>query len=119
MANPYNAPEISVQEAAQKLKSGEDVILMDVREPHELLRAKLPDEWVTSVPLSRLARELLDGLPENVRQKDAKIIVMCHTGVRSAQVTAWLRQQGWTDVWSLAGGIDAWARHIDPKVGFY
>jgi len=45
--------------------------------------------------------------------------VLCHHGVRSAQVTGWLAQQGWTNIKSVRGGIDAYARQIDQAVGFY
>jgi rhodanese-related sulfurtransferase len=54
-----------------------------------------------------------------VQAKETEIVVMCHHGVRSAQVVSWLRQQGWTNVWNLSGGIDAYARDVDPAVGFY
>ncbi len=47
------------------------------------------------------------------------IVVVCHHGVRSMNVTAWLRQQGFEKVQSLRGGIDRWAREIDPKVPIY
>jgi len=125
MSNPNALPEISVQDLSQKLSTGDSFILMDVREPHELQYAKLPDEvcgythTVTFVPMSKLAQELLDGLPETVQDKETEIVVMCHTGRRSGQVTAWLRQNGWTNVHNLTGGIDAYARLIDPSVGLY
>jgi rhodanese-related sulfurtransferase len=119
MPNPYSAPEISVKTLSKKLKNGHSFILMDVREPHELLHAKLNDEWTTLVPLSRLAREQLKGLPDSIQEKETEIIVMCHTGVRSAQVTAWLRQNGWNNVFNLEGGIHAYANQIDPTVGYY
>ena len=112
-------PEIDVQTLSEKLSHREAFVLLDVREAHEFEYAKLPDEWVTPLPLSKLARELLDGLPESTQAKDTEIVVMCHTGRRSAQVTAWLRQNGWTNVYNLTGGIEAYARHIDPSVGFY
>ncbi|HLF91781.1 MAG TPA: rhodanese-like domain-containing protein [Anaerolineales bacterium] len=119
MPNPYGVPEITAQTLHEKFTDGEPIVLMDVREPHELQYAKLPDEWVTLVPLSKLAREYLNGLPESVQAKETEIVVMCHTGQRSAQVTAWLIQNGWTNVYNLLGGIDAYARTIDPSVGFY
>lgn len=118
-SNPYAVPQIHVQELSQKLTDGEALVLLDVREPDEFLYAKLPDEWVTRLPLSKLARDLLSGLPESIQAKGTEIVVMCHTGQRSAQVTAWLRQNGWTNVYNLAGGIEAYARLIDPSVGFY
>jgi rhodanese-related sulfurtransferase len=50
---------------------------------------------------------------------EKRIVVICHHGVRSMNVTAWLRQQGLADVQSLRGGIDRWSREIDPKVPLY
>ena len=48
-----------------------------------------------------------------------KLVVFCHVGQRSAQVTFWLQDLGWQKVASLAGGIDAYARQVDPEIGFY
>ncbi|MBK8049352.1 MAG: rhodanese [Anaerolineales bacterium] len=119
MPNPYGAPEISVNAVDEKLKAEDDFVLLDVREPYELLRAALPDRRVQLAPVSRLAQFQLEGLPIEAQAQDADIIVFCHHGVRSAQVTQWLRQQGWTNVASMAGGIDAWAQVIDASVGRY
>jgi rhodanese-related sulfurtransferase len=118
MANPYGVPEISVQEVAQRRAAGEDFIVLDVREPMELNWASL-EEDVEHVPMSRLASEREAALPEGMMDKDKEIVVMCHHGNRSAQVAAWLRGQGWTNVWNLTGGIDAYAREVDPDVGMY
>jgi rhodanese-related sulfurtransferase len=119
MANPFGIPEINVHEVAEKRENGEDFILMDVREPHELTLASLGD-GVTLVPMSQLASQQLEALPPEIADdKEAEIVVMCHTGRRSGQVTMWLRQQGWTNVLNMTGGIDAWARQVDPDVGFY
>jgi rhodanese-related sulfurtransferase len=101
------------------LAGDQDFILMDVRELHELNRARLAFPQVQVVPLSELARRQLDGLPESLQDKRAEIVVMCHHGVRSAQVTAWLLGNGWTNVINLAGGIDAYAKEIDPMIGLY
>jgi adenylyltransferase/sulfurtransferase len=118
-SRPSYPPEINVQDLSKKLSAGDAFVLLDVREPHELQYAQLPADWVTLLPLSKLSRELLDGLPESVQSKETEIVVMCHTGRRSAQVTAWLRQNGWTNAYNLTGGIEAYAREIDPSVGFY
>ena len=112
-------PEITVTELSQKLQSDEDFILLDVREPHELNFAKLMDSRLQTTPMSRLAREGTNALSESARSKDATIYVMCHHGNRSGQVTAWLAQQGWKNVFNVRGGIDEYARKIDQSVGFY
>lgn len=119
MSNPYGMPGIDVQQLAQKLANGDEFILLDVREPVELLYANLGDNVLTA-PLSELAQRQLDALPAEVRNnQEAEVVVMCHHGNRSAQVTAWLRQQGWQNVFNLDGGIDAYAIAIDPSVGRY
>jgi rhodanese-related sulfurtransferase len=112
-------PEITVTELSQKLKSDEEFILLDVREPHELDLAKLSDSRLEVTPMSRLAREGPEALSEAVRSQDATIYVMCHHGNRSARVTEWLAQQGWKNVFNVRGGIEKYAREIDNSVGFY
>jgi len=112
-------PEITVTELSEKLKSEDKFILLDVREPHELDFAKLTDSRLEVTPLSRLAREGINALSESTKSKDSTIYVMCHHGNRSGQVTAWLAQQGWNNVFNVRGGIDEYARQIDQSVGFY
>lgn len=120
MSNLYGVPGISPQELVQKSQQDDaDFILLDVREQHELALASLGD-WVTHVPLSELADKQQEALPEPIRNdKDVEMVVMCHHGHRSAQVTAWLLHHGWTQVWNLDGGIDAYAMTVDPGVGRY
>ena len=112
-------PEITVQQLAEKLKSPDGFILLDVREPWELRMAKISDGRLVEQPMSELARRGLDALAEPVQQQDAEIYVLCHHGVRSANVTDWLASQGWTNVFSVAGGIDEYAEQVDPSVGKY
>ena len=116
--NPSGVPELMVEELAQRLERGEMPILLDVREPVEREMAQLNNE-VEAAPVSALVRQGEEALPEAARDREAEIVVYCHHGIRSAQVVTWLRQQGWSNVWNLAGGIDAYARRVDPSVGFY
>jgi rhodanese-related sulfurtransferase len=111
--------EITVTDLAAKLKSEEQFILLDVREPVELDYAKIDDARLEFAPISRLAEQGLDALPESVRPQDATIYVICHHGNRSMQVTAWLAGQGWKNVFNVSGGIDEYARRVDFSVGFY
>ena len=111
--------EISVETLAEKLKSQEKFVLLDVRETWELNLAKIGDARLEVAPTSHLANEGLVALPESVRSRDAEIYVMCHHGVRSADVTGWLASQGWKKVFSVAGGIDEYARKVDSSVGMY
>ena len=112
-------PEITVTELSEKLKSEDTFILLDVREPHELNFAKLSDPRLDVTPMSRLAREGTQALSDSAKVQDATIYVICHHANRSGQVTAWLAQQGWKNVFNVRGGIDAYAREIDQSVGLY
>ena len=112
-------PEITVTDLSEKLQSQDSFILLDVREPMELDLAEITDSRLEVTPLSRLAQEGIEALSEAARQKDSAIYVMCHHGNRSAQVTAWLAQQGWTNVYNVRGGIHEYARTVDNSVGFY
>jgi len=112
-------PEITVTDLSEKLRSNASFILLDVREPHELGFARLADNRVEVTPMSRLTREGTKALSESAQSQDATIYVLCHHGNRSAQVTAWLAQQGWKNVYNVRGGIDEYARKVDPTVGFY
>ena len=112
-------PEVTISELSEKLKSQDAFILLDVRERNELDYAAINDKRLQFTPMSRLAREGTQALSEAAQSQDATIYVMCHHGNRSAQVTAWLAKQGWKNVFNVRGGIDEYARKIDPSVGFY
>src|SRR6266498_3760144 len=112
-------PEITVTELSEKLNSEDKFILLDVRELDELEYAKLTDNRLEVAPMSRLAHQGTKALSESAQSQDATIYVMCHHGNRSAQVTAWLAQQGWKNVFNVRGGIDEYARVIDQSIGFY
>jgi rhodanese-related sulfurtransferase len=112
-------PEITVQELALKMKEGEKFILLDVRETWETNLARIDDERAFLLPMSRIARDRKDAFPPALRDPQTEIVVMCHHGIRSADVTAWMRQQGWLNVSSLVGGIAAYAEKVDASVGTY
>lgn len=117
--NGLEIPEIDVHELARRLESDRDFVLLDVREPWELERARISDNRVRIAPVSQLARAGVTELPTEVQLQQSEILVLCHHGVRSAQVTGWLRAQGWTRVFNVRGGIDDYARQVDPGVGMY
>ena len=120
MPNPYGAPEVSVHDVVDKQQQGTEFLLIDVREPNELELASLPVGEFINLPLKELRERRLDALPEALSQnKEADVVLFCHKGLRSAQVTVFLRQQGWSNAVSMAGGIDAWAEEIDESVGKY
>lgn len=112
-------PEISVDELAEKLKSDEKFILLDVRELSELVYAKITDARLEVVPVSRLAQVGLEALSESVKSQEVPVYVICHHGSRSVQVTMWLAQQGWKNIVNVRGGIDEYARKVDKSVGLY
>ena len=111
--------EISPQAVAEKLKLNETITVLDVRELWEVERVHLDDPHVTVLPLSRIGAELENAFPDSLKDRAAEIIVMCHHGSRSGQVTQWMRQNGWQNVRNLTGGIDAYAAKIDKTIGFY
>jgi rhodanese-related sulfurtransferase len=105
--------EIRPQELADRLAAGEPVYLLDVRRPWEHATASLPGSYL--VPLHELAARAGEIEP----QPGAPVVVYCHHGIRSLSAVALLERLGFRDVWSLAGGIDAWSLLIDPRVPRY
>jgi rhodanese-related sulfurtransferase len=110
-------PTISVEDFAQRLgESGQEHLqLIDVREPAEAAIAAVPG--FTLLPLSQYN----DWAAKIHQQFDAsrETIVMCHHGMRSAQMCQWLIDQGFTQVHNLVGGIDAYAQRVDPQIPRY
>ncbi len=112
-------PEISIKRFAEKLKTSNPFIILDVREPWEVERVHLDDSRLVCRPMSRIASEGLKALPDEARSLEAEIYVICHQGVRSTQVAMWLASLGWKHVFTVAGGIDEYARKIDRKLARY
>jgi len=81
--------------------------------------AKIKDPRLEVVPMSGLARAGVKALPASAKTPQAEVFVLCHQGVRSAQVARWLVSEGWKNVFSVSGGIDEYARKIDGSVGSY
>lgn len=113
VSSPAMVREISVRELDRKLKAGEPVYLVDVRQPWEHETAALPDSVL--VPLNEL-RERADEInpPEG-----ALVVAYCHHGVRSLSAAELLERLGHKPVVSLRGGIDAWSLQIDPTLPRY
>lgn len=112
----WNIPEITPQELAARLKDDRKPFLLDVREQDEWNTVHI--EGAVLAPTSLLGERGLDALPADW-QKDAEIVVYCHHGSRSAQVTAWLLRNGYTDVRNLSGGIDGYAAATDSSLPRY
>lgn len=102
---------ITPAELDEKLKRGEKFFLIDVREPQEHEAARI--EAAQLLPLSRF-QEWAGAL-----NAEDEIVVICHHGIRSAQVCAYLAGQGFTKMVNLAGGIDAWSCDVDRSVPRY
>jgi adenylyltransferase/sulfurtransferase len=103
--------EIEPVEVARRLADGEALAILDVRLPHELRLAALPG--AIAIPLHELP-ERLGELP-----RDRPIVTLCHVGVRSLHAADLLRERGFAGAKSLAGGIEAWSREVDPSVPRY
>jgi sulfur-carrier protein adenylyltransferase/sulfurtransferase len=103
--------DISASDLAARLRGGEKIRLIDVREPHELAISSLPAE--ENFPLGQLAARLseLDSAQE--------LVLFCKTGVRSTRALELLVSAGFKKVKNLHGGINAWAREVDPKLPIY
>ena len=109
-------PETDVETLAQKLADDPSAVqLIDVREPHELELASVPH--FTNLPLSQFPA--WSGCIHTQFDNEKETIVMCHLGMRSAQMCQWLMGQGFTNVKNLSGGIDAYSLRIDASVPRY
>lgn len=105
-----NVPEMQPEELSRKLAAGEDVFVLDVRDPYEYQIANIHGYLIP-----------LRELPARVSELDAgrEIVAHCHSGVRSAQAVDFLRKLGFPKVSNLAGGILAWSDRVDPRVPKY
>jgi sulfur-carrier protein adenylyltransferase/sulfurtransferase len=110
-------PQMQVEELKRRIDAGHDVVVLDVREPHELAIANMkkakPD--VKHIPLGDLPRRT-NELDEF---KETDIVVHCRSGVRSQSAAMHLQSAGFAKVHNLAGGILAWSDRIDPSVPKY
>jgi rhodanese-related sulfurtransferase len=104
--------EITPEEVKSRLDAAEPFTLLDVRESWEFETARI--EGAKLMPMG--------DVPSRAHQEldpDEPIVVICHHGVRSLNVTVWLRQQGFEKAQSMRGGIDAWSRRVDERVPMY
>ncbi len=104
-------PEMTPAELKAKLDAGEDIFVLDVREPHEYEIAKI--EGTTLIPLGQLAQRV-DEL-----NSTADIVIHCKSGMRSAKAQKLLKEMGFSRVTNLAGGILRWSGEVDPSIPRY
>lgn len=106
---------LRVQDLEDAVRARPGTVLLDVREPWEtaLAAIELDGAHTLRLPLSRLASSV-DEIP-----RSQPVVCICHHGVRSAQVVAFLLRAGWADVYNLEGGVDAWSCQVDPAVPRY
>jgi sulfur-carrier protein adenylyltransferase/sulfurtransferase len=102
--------EMQVEELKRRLDAGDDIYVLDVREPHEYQIANLGGHLIP-----------LGDLPNRINELDTsrEIVAHCKSGGRSAKAVTFLRQAGFKKVHNLAGGITAWADRVDPKMPKY
>ena len=103
-------PQMSVKELKQKLDAGEDFQLIDVREPYEVKIAAIGGKLIPQNDVPQRLAEI---------DRDREVVVHCRSGARSQRIAEFLKQNGYTQVSNLAGGILAWSDEIDPKVQKY
>jgi rhodanese-related sulfurtransferase len=106
-----NSMEITPAEIKERVDRGENVFLVDVREPWEYELCHIGGAKL--MPMG--------SIPANLQALDVDedVVCYCHHGTRSMDVAVWLRGQGVQRAKSLAGGIDRWSVEIDPRVPRY
>jgi molybdopterin/thiamine biosynthesis adenylyltransferase/rhodanese-related sulfurtransferase len=110
-ANMKNGiPQITVKELKRRLDAGEDVQLIDVREPYEFQIAQIGGKLIPQNDVPNRLGEI---------DRNREVVVHCRSGARSQKIAEFLKQAGYPRVANVAGGILAWSDEIDPKVQKY
>lgn len=114
MGTPNDLPvEIDVHSVREMIDSNAEFLLLDCREPEECAIARLAA--ATPIPMAQIPSRLAELEP----YREKRIVVHCHHGGRSLQVTEWMRAQGFPLVQNMTGGIDAWSLEIDKELPRY
>lgn len=104
--------QLSAPDLAQWLRSDKPApVLLDVREPWETALCQLPGS--IAIPMGDVPARLAELDPAQT------VVCICHHGMRSLRVAQFLQERGFADVINLSGGIDAWAREVDPSFPTY
>ena len=103
--------QITVQNLKEQIDKDERLLILDVREKEEYQLCRIPGAKL--IPLKEIPKRFTEiNTSEN-------IVVYCHSGIRSAQATLFLKKKGYSNVKNLIGGIDSWSINIDPDVARY
>jgi sulfur-carrier protein adenylyltransferase/sulfurtransferase len=105
-----NIPEITPKDLKARLDRGDDLYILDVREPHEYQICNIHGNLIPLGELSRRVNEL---------DSSREIVAHCRSGKRSAEAVQFLRSAGFRKIWNLKGGILAWSDEVDPSVPKY
>lgn len=103
--------QMTPSDFVQRREGGEDLLLLDVREPRELAVASVPG--ALHIPMAQVPGRLQELDPAR------HIVVICHSGGRSQAVVGFLKHKGFEKVSNLAGGITRWSREVDPSIPVY
>ncbi len=103
--------QLTPAQLKERLARGPVPVILDVREPWEIAVCALPG--ARHIPMREIPAHT-DDLP-----RDADVVVVCHHGVRSQYVASFLERLGFERLYNLAGGIDAWARDVEPTMAKY
>ncbi len=102
---------ITPKELAHRLGHGDELVLLDVREPHELEICRI--QGSIAIPMSEISRRHVELDP------DKPLVCICHHGIRSAHVASALARLEFAELYNLTGGIDRWATEVEPTMPRY
>lgn len=106
-------PEMTPTELRDRLQQGHPLVLVDVRESHEIEIADLPPNGQLRIPVG----ELLDRADE--LDPEENLVVYCRSGARSGWAVRQLMSRGYGKVWNLKGGVLGWREEVDPSLTAY
>ncbi|MCC5811228.1 MAG: sulfurtransferase [Ectothiorhodospiraceae bacterium] len=107
----HDIPQVQAQTLNQRLRKEDGLYLLDVREPWEFAHCAIAGS--VNLPMGEIVARRHE-IP-----RDRTVVCICHHGMRSLQVAAFLKQQGYEAVENLAGGVEAWAQDVDPDMPRY
>ncbi len=106
-------PEITPGELKERLDRKDEIVLLDVREPHEYAIADLPEVGQKRIPMRQVQERVGELDPAS------EVVIYCRSGARSGRVAAQLMAEGFGRVWNLKGGLLRWREDVDPSVRSY